>query len=81
MKDIKIWQTSFNQEDVIASMDDDVRKKFEALSKKKQKALIEDYADSIARGLEGGLMSDWVYVMNTAIDCSGLGEAIEEASK
>ena len=80
MKEIKIWETSFNQEDVVGCMDDKLRKKFEKLPVKKQEELIERYSRSIGKMLEAGLMDDWTSIMGTAVTFSGIEEAIEEQS-
>ena len=81
MEDIIIFETRFCGQDIVETLEPELRKKFNKLPEEKQRELIEEHANDIRKGLECGLMSDWVAVMQTAIDCTTLEDDIEQASK
>ena len=78
MKDIEIWKTRFCGDDVVACLDEDLQKKFNKLPIEKQEGLIEEHAHSLGKGIEHGLMSDWMYIMGVVISNTSLESDIEK---
>ena len=78
IKNTTVWGTHWSWYDVIEALHPTYKAKFNSLSPEKQKEIVEKYNHSIAKGLEGGIMSDWFVVMKSAIDWSGVANAIEQ---
>jgi len=75
----KIFETTITGEDLIDCMDEEVREKFESLPEERQIELLENNQRSIEKGIEAGVMTDWDYVVEIAMDNSGLYKDIESA--
>ena len=77
MKEIEIWKTRLVSDDILGEMDPELREGFLKLPEDVQESLIEEYKDSIAKGLQAGIMYDWSYIMRQCMDESGLIADIE----
>ena len=72
-----VFRTQWSWHDVLSVLPRELRDAFNNATKEEQEKIVDYFTHALKKGLEGGIMHDWVLVMEGAIDFSGLRSALK----